>query len=248
MKFQGNIAFKKEMMIANLQGWKCQTRRLPRFQPARGKVAVADCQPGGGVLVDQADPRVSAAQSARYKVGDRLWVREAFRFHKVNDSASPRLVYLESLPSRNRAGIRYEADLQIIAAHKRAFVAGRYWPAMFMPFFFSRAYVEITGVRFERLQDMPPDDVYREGFRRISKDGVCCKTGIADSDGLPGNDVCGWPWVEWCIDPLAAYRQLWDSINRRGGSKAVSGAPVDWAGNPWVIVYDYEFHLMRGKS
>ena len=239
IKFDGSLAFKPEMMIANLNGWKSQTRRLPKFQPIDGQVACDDVVPGG-ILVDRARNKVEFQQEARFKPGDVLACREAFRLPEFLDSFSPaecaEAVYTEKLP------IFYHADKSF---HPDAIIYdfGRYRPAMYMPYAFCRAYVIIKNVKFERVQAIGADDVLLEGFRQLSKDGTLFKFGIADRDGLPGDDDFGWHWVDWNVDAVKAYRLLWDSMTRRGNNtQAASG--VEWPCNPWVTVYDYEFVLI----
>ncbi len=96
--------------------------------------------------------------------------------------------------------------------------------SLFMPRWASRILLEITDVRVERLQDITSDDAVSEGLKGITKDGCLVKYGLPDTDGFPGTDDFGWPWKAWCVNPVDAYRRLWEQINGAGS----------WEENPWV--------------
>lgn len=85
-------------------------------------------------------------------------------------------------------------------------------PSIHMPRHASRITLEITGVRVERLQDISPDDCIAEG---------------------------AWPIAQRELgrghEAVAAFRDLWESIN----------GPGSWAANPWVWVL--EFRLVEEK-
>ncbi len=110
-----------------------------------------------------------------------------------------------------------------------------------MPRWASRITLEVIGVRVERLQSITEADAVAEGLDALSKDGgQTIKYGIADLDGLPGNDDVGWHWRDWHGDPRVAYRKLWERINGTG-----SWALKSWAANPWVFVVDFAVAEVR---
>lgn len=82
-------------------------------------------------------------------------------------------------------------------------------PSIFMPKWAARIWLEITGIRVERLQDIADADCEAEGVRP-SIDGN-------GRDWRPNEN--GWH---------RAFRQLWDSIN--------SKSAYSWDANPWVWV------------
>nr|WP_211248470.1 hypothetical protein [Desulfobulbus elongatus] len=90
--------------------------------------------------------------------------------------------------------------------------------------------LEITGVRVERLHKISTDDAIAEGLNCLTKDGTLYKYGIADRDGLPGNDDYGWHWNLWKSDPRLAYRTLWETIH----------GPGSWNANPLVLVIEFQ--------
>ena len=73
-----------------------------------------------------------------------------------------------------------------------------------MPRRASRLTLEITGVRVERLNDISGDDSAAEG---IEPQGI-------------GSDMA----------MVAAFQQLWESINGKGS----------WSANPWVWVVSFK--------
>lgn len=210
---------------------KTQTRRLLKPQPApcdhtpwgaganefrpsidEDGVHCATC--GNGVRIARTKSGV-AGIPIRYRKGDRLWVREAWRTEARFDDLPPRDIPKGSL-------ISYEADYD---HEPNDGCRGRYRHGRFMVRWMSRLTNTVTDVRVQRLQEISQEDVLAEGLRKLSKDdGRTWKFGLPDRDGLPGRDDAGWPWAHWSTDHRYAFSQLWDSVN---GEDA-------WAANPWV--------------
>ena len=89
------------------------------------------------------------------QVGDRLWVREAWRTSKVADELKP-----SNLAGGGHSPIWHEAQ-DDVPCHPSDF--GKLRPSMFMPRWASRITLEITRVRVERLQDITEADARAEG-------------------------------------------------------------------------------------
>jgi hypothetical protein len=104
-------------------------------------------------------------------------------------------------------------------------------PSIFLPHWAYRNSYKIVEVRLQCIQDITPEDVAAEGLVRLSKDGRTWKWGLPDRDGLPGTDDYGWPWDQWCVDPVTAYLKLWDLLNDERG--------FGTANRPWVWVITY---------
>jgi hypothetical protein len=86
--------------------------------------------------------------------------------------------------------------------------------------------IHILDARPEWLHDITQADVLAEGLRQITKDnGRTWKYGLADTDGLPGNDNFGWFWDEWCTDAREAYFKLWDTLHGPGHAATT---PLVW--------------------
>lgn len=137
------------------------------------------------------------------KRGDRLWVRETYYY----DSDLGEYFYRSTDPNLN---VTWKPSIQ-------------------MPRLASRILLEITNVSIERLRDISEEDAIAEGFKAITKDGKTIKYGVPDADGYPGNDDIGWDWCDWDVNPVIAYKRLYESINGTGS----------WDMNPWVWVIEF---------
>lgn len=134
------------------------------------------------------------------EVGDRLWVREPWATAPGYDRLRP-----SQLP--NDACIYYEAGNDYEICH-----IGRHRPSMFLPKRFARVWLEVLGVRRERLQDISTQDAIAEGIIKQSN-------GTFDGGGP-------------AMGPTAshAFMRLWDSLN---------GKKAPWASDPEVIVIEF---------
>ncbi len=163
--------------------------------------------------------------------GDRLWVKETWGAHAhfdQTDWCADRL----SENDRDRWAIAYRAGWGPNQA------GCRWRPSIYLPRWASRLTLEVTDVRVERVQEISANDAVAEGFKKLSKDGgQTWKYGIADLDGLPGNDDVGWHWKDWSADPCFAFRCLWDSINAARGH--------GWESNPWA--WAISFRVVEGR-
>jgi hypothetical protein len=245
------ILFSAPMVNAILAGRKTQTRRLIRPQPFT--------EPGltgpmvghrdlAGVFADHVfRPCAAGLLKCRYgQPGDRLWVREAWKKeertcdfsnpedqHACTEHCQQTYVYYAATP---REGLRAKPDgARITYLDERTPLTDFYqrgWkPSIHMPRWASRIQLEVTATRVQRLQEITAEDAKAEGLAEITKDGRLMKFGVPDRDGLPGTDNEGWPWAEWEVDPRAAFRKLWDSIN---------ADRMSWASNPWVWCVSFE--------
>jgi len=171
------ILFSAQMIRAILEGRKTQTRRI--IKPAPG---------------DHPDDDGSVLYRCPYGYkGDRLWVRESFSYHLLDD------------------GFWYWADGNV--ADKDC---TKPKPSIHMPRRASRISLEVTKVRVERLREISEDDAKAEGVRiPVSTEG--CKPGM----GVPLMDLCSPYWVSGgkrSTDHAfrCEYAVLWDEINGKG--------------------------------
>ena len=163
-----SFPFKASMVRAILAGQKTQTRR---FLNARTK---------------QPDRRV----------GDRVYVREAWRAPVVHDDLPPR-----QMP--DGAPIHYEADGPAPPDF------GRLRPGMFMMARSARIWLRIIDVRVEQLQDITPADAEAEGC-------CLCTCGSAAGHWFVENDHA----LLWADGAVECYAQLWNAINGDGAWNA----------------------------
>ena len=136
----------------------------------------------------------------RFGIGWRLWVRE--NFAEINDH------------NFSVEGYQYQADGNgLISCAK-----GRWKPSIHMPRWASRILLEVVGVHVERVCEADDTSIMREGIQKCTKDGELYKYGLDE-----------WPWSEWCLSPLEAWRKLWIQINGH----------ESWDANPLVWVIEY---------
>lgn len=150
------IIFSAPMVKAILDGRKTQTRRVlkpqivchtgpvPSFTWGKFSGLYPDDWFGYGNEIDGALP---------YAVGDRLWVREAWRTEAQFDPLPPRDVPEGAIAS-------YETDY---SGEPNDGCRGRYRHARFMPRWASRITLEVTKVRVQRLQEISEEDARAEG-------------------------------------------------------------------------------------
>lgn len=181
------ILFSTSMIRALLAGRKTQTRRLCSWannplSPALTYIVACD-EPGWF-----GDEEGEVQFKVPFALGDRLWVREAWKPHSAFDAMKPR-----DMPVSN---VFYLADDRYSPSGSR----GR--PGMHMPRWASRLTLTVTEVRVERLQDISEADALAEGIYEVRSragDGMR-HFGTSLSDSV-------WPTA------TRAYRNLWEGIN-----------------------------------
>ena len=192
------ILFSGEMVRAILDGRKTQTRRvvkLPEHVVARGihprmdewvskgnRYTTGSGQYQGGnplytgdqppgLLVTCLDDTCQRVPCPYGQPGDRLYVRETW--HKIFE-----------WPEGHNERLLYRADGHDLPP-------GHRWkPSIHMPKRFSRIWLEVTGVRVERVQDITEEDAVAEGVQMNGPAALTDRTSFA---------------------------HLWDSINARRG-------------------------------
>lgn len=158
------ILFSAPMVRALLAGTKTQTRRaakLPHMNPLGKWEATTFGGPGGGRTARGEEVPLHAAiwhtrtgesfAHPRGVVGDRLWVREAWRTEPTFDGLPPRELDSAMAPVQYEAGPH--ADV----------LGGKLRPSMFMPRWACRLALTLTHVRAERLNDISRGDAMAEG-------------------------------------------------------------------------------------
>lgn len=174
------IIFSTDMVKAIFEGKKTRTRRvithysvpnddLVDFQeflyipenndvmsPNEGYYALFKCNANQ-------DNRVIYFRCPYGKVGDRLWVREAWR--TIMENGTPNdfgVVYKDG-------GISFYQD----NTKRTNYPMEEKWrPSIFMPRWASRILLEITGVRVERVQDIDEGDAIAEGIPPFAPGGI----------------------------------------------------------------------------
>ena len=213
------ILMSAPMIRATLSGSKTQTRRIVKPTP--------EWVGPSGVLSYRGRVGLQHALSPHGQRGDRLWVREAFRFLDSFDGDSPNTVGDRCLIAgypKPWAPTHYEADglrdnWMNVGTEPGSVIAGKLRPGIHMPRWASRITLEIVSVRVERLQDISEEDAAAEGVYRESEDEIPFNgpwyINAGDSQGYATAKSC--------------YEALWDYINGDGA----------WAANPWVWVIEF---------
>ncbi|PLK37119.1 hypothetical protein [Klebsiella variicola] len=229
------MIFNGEMVRAILDGRKTQTRRIMKPQPEpcpRGghwwpsnvfktmlhvEEEMQNGEGGWGGLVGDACPFGD--------VGDRIWVREAYRFPASLDDVSPTGVGEMAVATGYRkpwAPTFYEFTGTFSDGWKgfetppKVSDAGKLRPSIHMPRWASRILLEITDVRVERLNAISEEDARAEGII----DGGCLNCGEPEPCGCANPEP----------DATDAFAYLWQSIYGQ----------ESWNANPWVWVISFK--------
>lgn len=225
------ILFSGPMIKALLAGRKTQTRRIMKPQPQYGDELRGIYAPGlSAVFGDPDNPHEDDLSIRLFSLGDRLWVREAWRTSHYYDDLPPRDL-------QDGTPVKYEADgvWQNWGYKADSPRNCRLRASMHMPRWVSRLTLVVTDVRVHRIQDISNGDAAAEGVSE-HEEIVDIKTtpsghpveihdyryrveGIGDDD-------------EGYLDEWSAFRNLWITIN----------GEESWDQDPWVVAYTFEVH------
>ncbi|WP_371343294.1 hypothetical protein [Klebsiella quasipneumoniae] len=193
------MIFNAEMVRAILDGRKTQTRRLVKF-PVHDKNL--GCELAGNELAGELSAG-NYLNSAFGKPGDRIWVRETFTGHYLDDDQIQ-----DIKDGRDKASslCEYRAD------YPDGYQAADGWtPSIHMPRWASRILLEITDVRVERLNAISEEDARAEGII----DGGCLNCGEPEPCGCANPEP----------DATDAFAYLWQSIY---GQESWNANPWVW--------------------
>lgn len=202
------IRFNGEMILALFDGRKTRARKLLLPQPGDGP---------------------PSAEAAPFAAGDRLWVREAWRLPAQFDRldwphVAAAFIAQGAGPAElaQLVPVTYCADGARSAAWSPELVPGVKRDPRFMPRALSRAFLTVSAVRLERLQDITEAEAEAEGVTIGPEvQGVRC--------GLDGKPLHVWGTGQPgppALTARQAFARLWDI--RHGGPA------TGWTANPWV--------------
>lgn len=186
------IIFSAPMILSLVGGRKTQTRRLASSS------LLAKCQPG-----------------------DRLWVREAWKYQHDPDIWMC-IEYLadgariKPIISDDNQGGRFEAMCDAIENGGKN--PGR--PSIHMPRWASRMTLMVTEVRFQRIQDISEADARAEGCDCLGRDAEGEWWHVPFVDGSGGHSGAD------------SFRALWSHIN----------GPGAWHDNPEIVALTFTVH------
>ena len=240
------ILMSTPMVKATLEDRKTCTRRimLPQPEPCRHKEVFGEGNPGWdkppdwqGNIIDWVGYKYEGRQGwfcqvcgiglkfidewsghgiiCPYgQVGDLLYVRETF----YTDEEMGNMVI-------------YKAD----SLKDRYNYNGPWNPSIFMPKWAARIWLEITGVRAERLQGISAKDAIAEGIEYRDEEWMYVEANgnkhLLDST-TPQYKRYDGKGDDWTRCPQLSFRTLWNSLNAERG--------YGWDTNPWVWVIDYK--------
>ena len=221
------LMFKAPLVRAILSGQKIQTRRVVKRQPApgQGMVNAAYC---GDRHLWLRDGRCSESDPAYEwrcpvgKPGDRIYVRETFVQGYEEDRDTGVLLTCDEEGNEIPKTTWYRATNRDLTWSNdgESEVNVPWKPAIHMPKALARLWLEVTGVRMERLQSISEDDCITEGIHALphqaAEPGCWWTSDVAAGAALHGRT------------PRNAFQLLWEST---GG---------DWHANPWVWVIDFK--------
>ena len=174
--------FSGAMVRALLDGTKTQTRRVLKPQPEvvdQASEHLESDELSGWVNVEMSDGRFLRWRPP-YAVGDRLYVREAFRVQHggaIRDATGAQEDYLEPAVFYMASGGR-----------------GPWTPGIHMPRKLSRLTLSVTDVRLQRLQEISEADALAEGIPQDSPDPIAAYFFLWDEINGTGASAKN-PWI-----------------------------------------------------
>lgn len=227
------ILFSTPMVQALLAGRKTQTRRIMKphhrwlWENWEGESILKDCPYG--------------------QPGDLLWVRESWNICIKSELApdDPYMQRNDGIPEGQwvwvyKAGSTHETNTEHPEWGKKLWK-----PSIYLPKAAARIWLEVTGVRVERLQNISPGDACDEGINYWNIDPEAMEGGELQADfenytwsekkeNDPNYEDRYFPTF---ANPVDSFRSLWQSIN----------GPESWEANPWVWVVEYKVLSTTGK-
>ena len=219
------ILFNTEMVRAILDGRKTCTRRAIKPQPDEkhkfplGFVTDSTEKKKAGCFGFGIDEYGGSIQYAKppYQPGDILYVRETWqcwRAHRYEATADIRFraggddVRLQFANGNTDSINRLDYDTFV---HKWFSHNGEWKPSLFMPKEAARIWLKVTDVRVERLRDITPEQIGREGVE------------------------VEYPHVLNGEEKRYAFSTLWNSTIKKSNLNRYG-----WDANPWVWVIEFE--------
>ncbi|OUY27481.1 hypothetical protein BLK91_08740, partial [Klebsiella pneumoniae] len=206
------------MVRAILHGRKTQTRRIVKGTDGAVKFCKEWDINGEEIFVVLGEkdhtgmnPVLGALSCPFGAVGDRIWVREAFRVHSLATDVAT-LAYKAS----ERNSWTEQTHRVPVAVCNKPATPEKWTPSLHMPRWASRILLEITDVRVERLNAISEEDARAEGII----DGGCLNCGEPEPCGCANPEP----------DATDAFAYLWQSIYGQ----------ESWNADPWVWVIEFK--------
>lgn len=207
------ILFNTEMVRAILDGRKSCTRRLVKFLSGENPKWTGYIKDGSMLYNGRNEPCI---RTQPYQPGDILYVRETWCALPVNEAGH----------MRGHSVYYYKADRDLRPEGWR----GNWHPSIHMPKEAARIWLEVTNVRVERLQEMKPVNVIKEGAYPDCWD--CLNTyGESGSQCCYGTEE----QCSQCDEMMMEWEKLWTSTIKKSDLDRYG-----WDADPWVWVIEFE--------
>ncbi|RGG42131.1 hypothetical protein DWX96_00685 [Roseburia sp. AF22-2LB] len=218
------ILFNTEMVRAILDGRKTCTRRLVKFLPGENSQWTGYIKDGLMLYNGRNEPCI---RKVPYQPGDIMYVRETWQ-------------YLYELDGNEQiiegTGKYYYAATDTIPFDTYVDASGvthervPWHPSIHMPKEAARIWLKVTGVRMERLQEMKPVDVIKEGaypdcwdcLNTYGESGLQCCYGTEEQ-------------CSQCDEVMMEWEKLWTSTIKKSDIDRYG-----WDASPWVWVIKFE--------
>ena len=195
------IMFIEPLFHKVIKGGKTQTRRVMSPQPE--------------IFFDIP---IMPKLKLKYKLGEILYLKEPY----VDDLIMEKTLF------------KYDkSDLQELIDNGYGDMVDSkgFWKnKLFMPQSAARHFIQITGIRAERLQDISDEDCIKEGIINWKDEKDLPKNSVKE---ILGFSDC-FSWNNHSI-PQDAYAALIDKITGRG----------TWDKDPWLWVYDFKYFNIK---
>jgi len=187
------IIFTAESIRAILDDRKTQTRRVAKLPSEwhRGYGAFENNPHGDEEIIIYGECDTKSMYCPYGSVGDTLWVRETWRME----------TFTVDHTCRTDSRLRYKAEDERIFDVYGQVKLYKWKSPIHMPKQFARVFLEITGIRVERVQDISEEDAKAEGVGRFE-----------------GRDTYSY---------AVTFSSLWNSLNAKRGYPWESN-PWNW--------------------
>lgn len=203
-------------------GGKTQTRRVLDASCDEAPAIAHD-----GRIIAYDDGEREYRWPLTHAVGDRLYVREAWRSEASYDDLSPASMGGEE-------PIRYEADGSHQSwGYPAISKLGRFRQGMHMPRWASRVTLIVTDVRVQRLQEINEADAIAEGFC-LEQSEIDANARLMERELLPHIAAIG-GGQKYPLTVRSKFISFWIGMH---GLESWDG-PSAYDNNPWVAAYTF---------
>ena len=215
------ILFNTAMVRAIIAGRKTQTRRIIKgiehlnvfhAEPVNGAYVNCGKWDFAYLTITQGSIRESGFYTTKspFSVGDILWVRETFtkerkQYYFRADFESDRLDACETLSGGYPHECTYHPGCE---GCSRSAERIRWSPSIHMPKEAARIFLQVTGIRAERISSMTEEDAIAEGFPDMSAGK---------------------------LSPLEQFANVWDKTIKRDDLREFGYYADPWV---WVIEFE----------